>query len=50
MCKPTRCVDDSCRWLLIGGEGITHYYLCEKGYENYCEEPDSNFDEDYGRY
>lgn len=52
MCKITRCVDDSCRWLLISGEGNgigdTHFYLCEKGYEDYCEEPESNYREENG--
>ena len=52
MCVPTKCVDNSCRWLLIGGEGEgigdTHYYLCEKGYEDYCEEPESDYREENG--
>ena len=47
MCKPTNCIEP-CRWLLIGGEGITHYYLCEKGYEDYCEEPENYYREESG--
>ena len=43
MCKVTRCVEDSCRWLLIGGEEPTYYYLCQKGYDDYCGEPESDY-------
>jgi hypothetical protein len=47
-------MEDSCRHLLIGGDDIegTHYYLCEKGYEDYCEEPESDYynSEDWRRY
>jgi len=43
MCTPTKCIEDSCRWLLIGGEEPTYYYLCQKGYDDYCGEPESDY-------
>ena len=44
--KPTKCMEDSCIHCIIGGENITHYYLCELDYEDYCEEPQYEMDED----
>ena len=50
MCKPTSCMEIDCVHLVIGGKGKgkgdTHFYLCELGYEDYCEEPQFDIDED----
>jgi hypothetical protein len=42
---PTKCMEEGCIHLILGGK-TTHFYLCELGHPDYCEEPQYEMDED----
>lgn len=32
----TQCLEVLCKHLVVGGQGITHYYICELDYPSFC--------------